>query len=94
VLFSKSEQHGNGGSEWRISAKHGSRCAPQRRRSTTLAAADRTRALQRIAALGVAYIDEIDAPNLREPFSIFNRRQDLREGVYGMRRQQAARKAA
>jgi hypothetical protein len=59
-----------------------------------LAAADRTRALQRIAALGVAYIDEIDAPNLREPFSIFNRRQDLREGVYGMRRQQAARKAA
>lgn len=59
-----------------------------------LAAADRARSLKRIAARGIAYIDEIDAPNLREPFSIFNRRQDLRDEVYGMRRSSAARKAA
>lgn len=56
--------------------------------------ADGVRDLQKIATLGVRYIDEIDAPDLREPFSIRNRRDDLRDAVYGIRRPRAGKRAA
>ena len=51
----------------------------------------------------VAYVDEIYYPNIREPFSIANRRRDLIEAVLEMRArrvravaraQQATRRAA
>lgn len=39
----------------------------------------------------VAYVDEIYAPNIKEPFSIFNRRQDLVEVVRATRARRAAK---
>lgn len=36
-----------------------------------------------IARLGIVYVHEIDAPNIREPWSIANRRADLADAVHG-----------
>lgn len=46
-----------------------------------LAAADRIRDAARVARSAERYVLEIETPNIREPFSIANRRQDLRELV-------------
>ena len=57
---------------------------------------DETDAMRPVFLAAVLYVDEIYAPNLREPFSIANRRMDLVEAVrmYQGRRARLARRAA
>ena len=50
--------------------------------------------LAAIGRLAVRYVDEIYAPNLKEPFSIANRRADLVDAVSAYRSQRALRRAA
>jgi hypothetical protein len=37
--------------------------------------------LRPVALIGIRYVDEIYAPNIKEPFSIINRRADLVDAV-------------
>ena len=41
--------------------------------------------LAHLGALGIRYIHEIYQPDLREPYSIANRRDDLANGVFAYR---------
>lgn len=59
-----------------------------------LAAADDVRALKAIAGRGIRYVTEIYAPNIKEPFSIYNRRMDLVDQVRGYKARRGARRAA
>ena len=57
---------------------------------------DETDAMRPVFLAAVLYVDEIYAPNLREPFSIANRRMDLVEAVrmYRHRHARITRRAA
>lgn len=59
-----------------------------------LTAADHVRELKTIADRGIRYVVEIYAPNIREPFSISNRRMDLVDLVRAYQVKRGLRRAA
>lgn len=69
----------------------------RRKARATLRALERTLAevapLSLIAVAAIRYVNEMYAPNIREPFSILNRRGELVEEVRTYQKHSAARAA-
>lgn len=65
----------------------------QRTRAQLLAELEVLRPLKSVAMAGIRYADEIYSPNIKEPFSIANRRTDLVERVRAYKARGARRAA-
>jgi len=66
----------------------------RRRMRAALRDRDRAAAIHPIAIAAIHYVNEIYAPNIREPFSIANRRADLVDAVRAFQASATVRRAA